>query len=124
LVFGSLAIPSWAADQTKKKEVEAAAPKPAPGQPALNACGCYEVEGACRCVKKSKCGCEGSCEPAGCEEKRNRELDKQTHEELKRQQEEDKRRNADLEKKRAEMEREEAEKSERGLRGGRPVEQK
>jgi hypothetical protein len=92
--------------------------------PASNACGCYEDSaGACHCAKKSKCGCPGECEPAGCEEKRQKQLDKETSEEIKRQQSEDKKRNAELEKKREELDRKDAQKRERGLRGLRLIEQ-
>jgi hypothetical protein len=108
--------------QSKKKEAEAAAPRD-PALPALNACGCYEDgAGQCHCVKKSKCGCPGTCEPAGCEEKRAKELEKETKQELKRQQDEEKKRNAELEKKRAEQESKEEERRGKGLRGLRLVE--
>jgi hypothetical protein len=51
----------------------------------LNACGCYQDEaGVCFCEKKSKCGCEGECEPKGCEEKRTKERQKELDEEVKR----------------------------------------
>ena len=50
-----------------------------------NACGCYRDDaGACRCTKKSKCGCPEECEPVGCEEKRQREAGRQADAELKR----------------------------------------
>jgi hypothetical protein len=50
-----------------------------------NACGCYQTEGgSCYCDKKAKCGCPGECEPKGCDEKRQKELEKQIHEETKR----------------------------------------
>jgi hypothetical protein len=52
-----------------------------------NACGCYQTDGgSCYCDKKSKCGCPGECEPKGCEEKRQKEMDKEIHAETKRAQ--------------------------------------
>jgi hypothetical protein len=49
-----------------------------------NRCGCYpDTTGACFCEKKATCGCPGECEPRGCEEKRDRELQKQIQEETK-----------------------------------------
>jgi len=50
-----------------------AAPEGAP-----NACGCYsDSTGSCYCGKKTKCGCPGECEPKGCEEKRQKQLEKE-----------------------------------------------
>jgi hypothetical protein len=93
--------------------------------PATNKCGCYEDSaGSCHCAKKNQCGCPGECEPAGCEEKRQKEFAKEAQEELKRQQQEDKKRNAELAKKQEELERQDAQKRERGLRGLRLIEQK
>lgn len=106
--------------QGKKKDAEAAA---APAGPPTNACGCYEDSaGQCICTKKSKCGCPGACEPAGCEEKRAKELEKEAKAETKRQQDEERKRNAELDKKREEMDKKEAEKQNKGLRGLRLVE--
>ena len=52
-----------------------------------NACGCYQTDGgSCYCDKKSKCGCPGECEPKGCEEKRQKQMDKEIHAETKRAQ--------------------------------------
>lgn len=43
-----------------------------------NNCGCYkDGAGTCFCDKKAKCGCPGDCEPKGCEEARNKELQKE-----------------------------------------------
>ena len=111
---------SFAADKTADKTAEASS-----SLPATNSCGCYEDSaGVCHCAKKNKCGCPGECEPAGCEQKRQKQLEKETSEELKRQQSEDKKRNAELEKKREELDRKDDEKrSERGLRGLRLIEQ-
>lgn len=56
---------------------------PPPGT-TLNACGCYRDDsGVCFCEKKSKCGCEGECEPKGCEEKRAKEREKELENEVK-----------------------------------------
>lgn len=117
----TVALSSSVEAQGKKKEPEAAAPRD-PSLPALNACGCYEDgAGQCHCTKKNKCGCPGACEPAGCEDKRAKELEKETKQELKRQQDEDKKRSAELEKKREEQEQKDAQKKEKGLRGLRLV---
>jgi len=44
---------------------------------APNACGCYrDSAGGCFCAKKAKCGCPGDCEPKGCDEKREKQLQK------------------------------------------------
>jgi hypothetical protein len=54
----------------------------------LNRCGCYrDTTGACFCEKKATCGCPGECEPRGCEEKRDREIQKQIDAETKKAQE-------------------------------------
>jgi hypothetical protein len=50
----------------------------------VNACGCYkDGAGACFCGKKGKCACPGDCEPKGCEEKRNKEIQKEVAAETK-----------------------------------------
>jgi hypothetical protein len=50
----------------------------------INACGCYkDGAGACFCGKKGKCACPGDCEPKGCEEKRNKEIQKEVAAETK-----------------------------------------
>lgn len=49
-----------------------------------NKCGCYkDGAGTCFCDKKAKCGCPGDCEPKGCEEARNKELQKEIEAETK-----------------------------------------
>lgn len=49
-----------------------------------NKCGCYKDDaGTCYCDKKAKCGCPGECEPKGCEEARNKELQKEIDAETK-----------------------------------------
>jgi len=58
-----------------------------------NACGCYQnTAGACICGRPSKCGCPDECEPKGCEEKRQKELDKEIQAETKKAQDADKKR--------------------------------
>jgi hypothetical protein len=53
-----------------------------------NKCGCYKDDGGtCYCDKKAKCGCPGECEPKGCEEARERELQKQIDAETKKAEE-------------------------------------
>ena len=60
-----------------------AAATPPPGSTA-NACGCYRDDsGVCFCEKKSKCGCEGECEPKGCDDKRAKERAKELENEVK-----------------------------------------
>ena len=50
----------------------------------MNACGCYRDDtGACKCEKKSKCGCPEECEPVGCEEKRQKQADREAEAALK-----------------------------------------
>ena len=127
LSIGFVAAPSPApaAQQKESGTAQKEAAAPAPGSPALNKCGCYEDSGgACHCAKKNQCGCPGECEPAGCEEKRQKQLAKETEQELKAQQQEDKKRSAELAKKREELDKKDAEKRERTLRGLRLIEQK
>ncbi len=58
----------------------------------LNACGCYQDDtGTCHCTnKKKKCACPGECEPVGCEEKRQKQMDKEAQAELKKQKDQEK----------------------------------
>jgi hypothetical protein len=51
--------------------------------PARNKCGCYKDGATCFCDKKAKCGCPGDCEPKGCEEQRDKELQKEIDAETK-----------------------------------------
>jgi hypothetical protein len=119
----TVSVSGGAVAQSKRKDGDTAAANQ-PAAPPTNACGCYEdSSGACHCVKKSKCGCPGACEPAGCEEKRAKELEKEAKAETKRQQDEERKRNAELDKKREELEKKEAEKQNKGLRGLRLVDQ-
>ncbi len=55
-----------------------------------NACGCYGELNACFCEKRAKCGCPGECEPKGCEEERQRKLQKEIDEETKKAREAEK----------------------------------
>lgn len=72
--------------QAKSKSAPAAGPKRD-----VNACGCYkDGAGACLCGKKGKCACPGDCEPKGCEEKRNKEIEKEVAAETKKAHEADK----------------------------------
>ncbi|HZL20816.1 MAG TPA: hypothetical protein VFG23_23990 [Polyangia bacterium] len=49
-----------------------------------NKCGCYkDSAGTCFCAKKGKCGCPGDCEPKGCEEQRDKEIQKEIDAETK-----------------------------------------
>lgn len=58
-----------------------------------NACGCYQdTAGQCICTRKSKCNCPGECEPKGCEEKRQKEIDREIKEETQKAQAADKKR--------------------------------
>lgn len=55
-----------------------------------NACGCYGELNACFCERKAKCGCPGECEPKGCEEERQKRLQKEIAEETKKAKEAEK----------------------------------
>ncbi len=55
-----------------------------------NACGCYGEINACFCEKKAQCGCPGECEPKGCEEARQKKLQKEIEEETKKARQEEK----------------------------------
>jgi hypothetical protein len=49
----------------------------------LNACGCYGEGNNCTCTRNAKCGCPGECEPKGCEEARQKQLQKEIEAETK-----------------------------------------
>ena len=110
-VFSLLAVFAGSAQAAKKEkpapateEVQAdeAAPKP-------NACGCYrQSNGQCQCTKKSKCGCPDDCEPAGCEEKRQKEFEKESQAEIKKQRESQDKQDGELTRRREEQEAKEA----------------
>lgn len=60
-----------------------------------NKCGCYkDGRGVCFCDKKAKCGCPGDCEPKGCEEAREKQMQKEIEAETRRAAESDRRRAA------------------------------
>jgi hypothetical protein len=98
LASGSLAFAKDKQDK-KDKEPPASAPsastkgKPPPGE-SINACGCYhDAQGACACTdKKGKCDCPGDCEPVGCGEKRDKEIEREMQIEIKRAQDDEKKR--------------------------------
>jgi hypothetical protein len=49
-----------------------------------NKCGCYkDGAGTCYCDKKAKCGCPGDCEPKGCNEAREKQIQKEIEAETK-----------------------------------------
>jgi hypothetical protein len=80
---------------------------------AANKCGCYrDAEGQCRCVKKGKCACPGDCEPMGCEEKRQKQMEKEAAAEIKRAQEAERKASAQAAKAaKAQVDREKREKT-------------
>ena len=79
------------AKKTKPPSEGSAAPVPPGATP--NACGCYRKGNGCVCTsKKGKCECPGECEPVGCEEKRNKEMEQEEADAVRRAQEDDKRR--------------------------------
>src|SRR4051794_22380600 len=81
------------AAESKKGKAGADKPSAAPPGATLNACGCYAKGNGCVCTnKKAKCECPGECEPAGCDEKRNKELEKEYSDAVKHAQDEDKKR--------------------------------
>jgi hypothetical protein len=83
------------AKETTKKDKTTAGKSAAPPGVTINACGCYRKGNACVCTdRKAKCECPDDCEPVGCEEKRQKEMDKEMAAEVKRAQEEDKKREA------------------------------
>jgi hypothetical protein len=85
-------------DKKTKPGVEK--PSNAPPGVTLNACGCYAKGNGCVCTnKKAKCECPGECEPAGCDEKRNKELEKEYSEAVKHAQDDDKKREEAAQKK-------------------------
>jgi hypothetical protein len=76
-----------------KGKSPSAAKGPPPGE-SVNACGCYrDTKGGCVCTdKKAKCECAGECEPVGCSEKRDKEMEREIAAEVKRAQDDEKRR--------------------------------
>jgi hypothetical protein len=60
-----------------------------------NKCGCYkDGSGTCFCDKKAKCGCPGDCEPKGCNEQREKQIQKEIEAETRRASESDRLRRA------------------------------
>jgi hypothetical protein len=98
------------------------------GQP-FNECGCYRDDsGACKCARKSKCGCPGECEPVGCEAKREKQAEREAEAELKRIAAKEKKKAAEAAKaakekqkaeKAAEKSAEQAKKAEQAKRAGK-----
>lgn len=63
-------------------------PRAAASDEERNRCGCYrDGAGACYCSKKATCGCPGECEPRGCEEKRDKDLQREIQAETKKAEE-------------------------------------
>jgi hypothetical protein len=87
-----------AKEKPKSAPPASAKGKPPPGE-AVNACGCYhDSRGGCVCTdKKGKCECPGECEPVGCGEKRDKEMEREMAAEIKRAQEDEKKRKEALE---------------------------
>jgi len=112
VLFALVTAGAAAVAADKKKGKEADKPSAAPPGVTLNACGCYPKGNGCVCTnKKAKCECPGECEPAGCDEKRNKEAEKEYSDAVKKAQDDEKRRDeaekkkaADEEKKRKEAE--------------------
>jgi hypothetical protein len=60
-----------------------------------NKCGCYKnAAGTCFCDKKAKCGCPGDCEPKGCEEAREKQIQREIEAETKKAAEADRKHTA------------------------------
>jgi len=83
------------AKSAKKDKTDVAAPGKGPPGVTLNACGCYRQGESCMCTNKNaRCDCPGDCEPVGCEQKRQKEMDREVAAEVKRAEEQDKQRQA------------------------------
>ena len=92
-VVAGAALAAKDAPDKKGKGGSADKPSGAPPGVTLNACGCYAKGNGCVCTnKKAKCECPGECEPVGCEEKRNKEMEKEYSDAVKHAQDEDKKR--------------------------------
>ncbi len=105
---GAVAVAKTASKKDKTDKTEAATSRGAPPGVTLNACGCYRKGEACMCTNKNaRCECPGDCEPVGCDEKRQKEMDREVAVEVKRAEEDDKKRaaaEAETERKAAEAE--------------------
>jgi hypothetical protein len=97
-VFGGGPGRTFAKEKPKAPASAAAKGGPPPGE-SVNACGCYHnARGGCVCTdKKGKCECPGDCEPVGCGEKRDKEMEREMAVEIKRAQEDEKKRQEALE---------------------------
>jgi hypothetical protein len=104
LTVGVLALGSAAATfagDTKEKKAKSPPAAAAKGKPpageAINACGCYrDSGGGCVCTdRKGKCECPGECEPVGCGEKRDKEIEREMAAEIKRAQDDEKKQQAE-----------------------------
>src|SRR5437762_5062625 len=97
VVFAGIVLALAPAALAKEKPKAPVSEKPSngPAEPP-NACGCYkDSKGACVCTdKKGKCECPGECEPVGCGQKREKEMEREMAAEIKRAQEDEKRRKA------------------------------
>jgi hypothetical protein len=70
------------AERKKTAKVSASAP---PSHGKANVCGCFkDPSGACFCGKKARCGCPGECEPRGCAEKHDKDIEREIRAETKR----------------------------------------
>src|SRR5262245_23985214 len=99
-VAGTAIAAKEAGDDKKKAKAGADKPSGLPPGVTLNACGCYAKGNGCVCTnKKAKCECPGECEPAGCDEKRNKEAEKEYSDAVKKAQDEEKQREAAEKKK-------------------------
>jgi len=89
MLVGAGAFAGGGLSQAKAKKAVGAGPST---KKEVNACGCYkDTAGGCFCGRKGKCSCPGDCEPKGCEEKRNKEIQKEVAAETKKAHEADKR---------------------------------
>jgi hypothetical protein len=99
LAFGALLLGSAATLGKDKPKAPAAggARTKGPNGEEINPCGCYrDAKDACVCTdRKAKCEYPGDCEPVGCSEKRDKEIEKEMEAEVKRAQEDEKRREAE-----------------------------
>ena len=97
LTVGVLAFRSAAPTFAGEKKPAATAKGKLPPGEAVNACGCYrDSGGGCVCTdRKGKCECPGECEPVGCGEKRDKEIEREMAAEIKRAQDDEKKRQAE-----------------------------
>ncbi len=92
ILFGLGGAPA-VATTSSMSQTDAAGSSQAPAGVTLNACGCYRSGEACMCTNKNaRCECPGDCEPVGCDEKRQKEMDREVAAEVKRAEEDEKKR--------------------------------